>query len=287
MSFWDRNNTELMERVKKTEVKSENNTGEILAIRQDIEINDLRYTEDIKRLFQEVNELKKQLFERENEKNEEIDVFQTESEMVSQNPSILTCVEIARCLNPEFPNLDQTAFRYYLYEKGVLNLIINREKNGYSLKDDSELSENELTFYLCKKPTKSGKRVTYAFSKDILTYLKSDSENLKLSINRYLKKRKQYKKSKEKLNTLQVENYKKELQDLCGIKDKYDSKKWGMVYAKYDSVNTNWRKDYEDYYSLMVKQTNGKFKPTKLTYIIQECKDGDVLLRIACELFVN
>lgn len=210
---------------------------------------------------------------------------QIEKHMKVANSSLMTCKDIATELKCEFKNLDETVFKYYLYEKGLLNLNFGRDRNTYFLKVEKEISDNPLYSFLHKQKSKSGK-IVFVFSREILSYIRDDSEFFKKSIATFIDKNKQYRKSKRRLTTLQVENYRNEINKYCGTGDSFNAHRWGLLYSRYSVDHKDWQKKYNVWREKMIKENpKCKNKFTKIYYLVEICNDGDVLLKIAIELF--
>lgn len=196
-------------------------------------------------------------------------------------PDTLTCKDVSSGLNG-FQYLNQTSFRYYLYENDILDMRINKTKNTYKLSEKFDSSNAEIKKYI---------HVTdgaITFDKDVLQFLILHAKELQDSIDRYERKQKQIAKSKKKLAQIEYQNYKKEICRICGTGDKYDKDKWANIYSVYGKYNPNYVKHFEIYASKFKEENpNAKYPATKVQYIVNECNDGDVLLKIACELYVE
>lgn len=199
----------------------------------------------------------------------------------SELPDTLTYKEICDSLD-EFNYLDQTSFKYYLYENGILDLKINRVRNTYKISDNFCDSNSEIKKYI---------HVTdgvITFDKDVLEFLINNSQNLQNSIDRYIRKQKQFNESKQHLSEVEIKNFQKEIGQICGVGDKYDKNKWKMIYKRYEDDHKDWMKKYDLWTEKFLQEhPNYKYdKPSRIMYLVKEVGDGDVLLKIACELFV-
>lgn len=195
-------------------------------------------------------------------------------------PDTLTYKEVCQSLNG-FSYLDVTSFKYYLYENGILDLKINPIRNTYRISSDYDNSTSELKQYI---------HITdgvITFDKAVLDYLVKNSKELQNSINKYNRKQNQFNKSKQHLAEIQVIDYQAEINKICGINDTYDGKKWGMIYKRYELDHKNWKKSYEVWKEKYLEEHPYYKYATQITYLVQEVGDGDVLLKIACELFVD
>lgn len=200
-------------------------------------------------------------------------------------PDTLTYKEICNSLEG-FNYLDQTSFKYYLYENGILDLKINRVRNTYKISDNFGDSNSEIKKYI---------HVTdgvITFDKDVLEFLINNSQDLQNSIDRYIRKQKQFNESKQHLSEVEIKNFQKEIGIICGVDSgenkNYNPKKWGMIYKRYEADHKDWLKKYDLWAEKFLQEhPNYKYdKPSRIMYLVQEVGDGDVLLKIACELFV-
>lgn len=200
-------------------------------------------------------------------------------------PDTLTYKEVCQSLNG-FNYLDVTSFKYYLYDNGILDLKINPIRNTYRISSDYDNSTSELKQYI---------HITdgvITFDKGILDYLVKNSEEIQNSINKYYRKQNQFKESKQHLSTLEVKNYQDEIGNICGVDrngKKYDASKWAAIYKRYEAEHNNWLNKYYKWVDQFLKDNpNYQYdKPSRVQYLVQEVGDGDVLLKIACELFVD
>ena len=200
-------------------------------------------------------------------------------------PDTLTYEEVCISLQG-FTYLDQTSFKYYLYENGILDLKINRVRNTYKISENFGNSNSEIKKYI---------HVTegvITFSKDVLEFLINNSQDLQNSIDRYIRKQKQFNESKQHLSEVEIKNFQKEIGIICGVdigeSKNYNPKKWGMIYKRYEADHKDWLKKYNLWAEKFLQEhPNYQYnKPSRVTYLVQEVGDGDVLLKIACELFV-
>jgi len=198
-----------------------------------------------------------------------------------QLPDTLTYKEICNSLDG-FAYLDQTSFKYYLYEQGILSLKINRIRNTYKISENFGNSTSEIKQYI---------HVTdgaITFDKDILDFLLKNSSDLQNSVDRYIRKQKQFNESKQHLSEVEIKNYQKEIGSICGVGNNYDKNRWKIIYERYETDHKDWLKKYDLWtQQFLIEHPDYKYdKPSKLRYLVQEVGDGDVLLKIACELFV-
>lgn len=269
---------EIMELNNKTNELSkatDKNKSDIILFANDVTelketMNDLltRYND----MSKEYYEMKKLIDDLKNEQKHEIEIKE-------QNVGILTCADVCNKLG--LKNLTQTNLKYYLYELGLLSLNINKHLNTYKAVPDYKKINSEIGKYMHV----SGRVIT--FDKEALGYFNDHNDQLKESVERYLRRQSQFKESKQHLSEIQVNNYQKEINRICGVKDSFDKDKWAKIYGIYKKSHPNFWNDHKKYVDEFLKENpNGK-KPTMVTYLVQKVGDGDVLLKIACELFVD
>lgn len=199
-------------------------------------------------------------------------------------PDTLTYKEVCQSLK-DFAYLTTTTLKYHLYECGIMDLKINPIHNTFRISENFDKSDSELKKYI---HTTDG---AITFDKEVLEYFTNNPKGLQDSIDKYIRKQKQFNESKEYLSATQVKNYQEEIGKICGVDNangkNYNGKKWGMIYKQYETNHKNWLSKYELWAEKFLKEhPSCQYKPTRITYLVQECGDGDVLLRIACELFV-
>lgn len=196
-------------------------------------------------------------------------------------PDTLTYEEVCKSLQG-FTYLDTTSFKYYLYENNILDLKINRVRNTYKISDNFGNSNSEIKKYIYVTDG------AITFDKNILEFLINNSQNLQNSIDRYIRKQKQFNESKQHLSEVEIKNFQKEIGQICGVGDKYDKNKWKMIYKRYEDDHKDWTKKYDLWTEKFLQEhPNYKYdKPSRIMYLVKEVGDGDVLLKIACELFV-
>ena len=288
MGFWEKKNEKdydaeialLNKRQNELSVKTDENKSEVISLGIDFG----EYKEFIGNQFNEVWDFMKSLnsdlsdFKKwKEEQKQEID---STKKAKTELPDTLTYKEVCQSLNG-FTYLDVTSFKYYLYENGILDLKINPIRNTYKISNDFDTSTSELKQYI---------HITdgvITFDKAVLDYLVKNSVELQNSINKYNRKQNQFNKSKQHLAEIQVTDYQAEINRICGIKDSFDGKKWGMIYKRYELDHKNWKKNYEAWKEKYLEEHPYYKYATQITYLVQEVGDGDVLLKIACELFVD
>lgn len=283
MGFWEKKNekdydAEIMELNNKTNELSketDKNKSDIILFGNDVA--ELKETmnnllDGYKNISKEYYEMKKIMEDLKNDQKHEI-------EIKKQKSDILTCGDV--CKKIALKNLNQTSLKYFLYELGLLKLNINKHLNTYAVVSDYEKVNSEVGQYMHV----SGRVIT--FDKEVLNYFNEHANQLKESIERYLKKQTQFKESKKHLSKIQVNNYQKEINKICGVSDSYDKEKWAKIYGIYKKYHPNFWNEHNKYVEKFLKENPNEKKPTMITYLVQEVGDGDVLLKIACELFVD
>jgi len=167
--------------------------------------------EDYKHAISEISELKKWKEKYTNE------IKQTEKAK-SALPDTLTYEEVSKSLHG-FTYLDSTSFKYYLYENGILDLKINRIRNTYKISEHFSNSTSDIKKYI---------HVTdgaITFDKNVLDFLVNNSQDLQNSIDRYIRKQKQFNESKQHLSEVEIKNFQEEIGIICGV-DKGESKNY-------------------------------------------------------------
>lgn len=235
--------------------------------------------ENIRKLNSYVSEFKswKEQYEQEKKATEEAKL---------QLPDNLTYGEVCKALRG-FTCLNTTSFKYYLYECGLLEMKINRIHNTYRIAKDFNESSCEIKKYI---HIADGVMI---FDREVIDFLLHDRESLQGSLDRYIRRQKQFTESKQHLSETEIKNYQIEIGNICGVDrgndKKYNSSKWGTIYKRYGQDHKDWVKKYEVWKKKFLQEhPNYKYdNPSKVMYLVQEVGDGDVLLKIACELFVN
>ena len=227
----------------------------------------------VKNLTSELAELRKW----KEEQNKENIAIETAKTLL---PDTLTYKEVCQSLK-DFTYLTVTTFKYYLYECGIMDLKINPIHNTFRISENFDKTESELKKYI---HTTDG---AITFDKNILEYLTNNPKGLQNSIDKYIRKQKQFNESKEHLSEVEIKNFQAEICAICGTKESYDKEKWTLIYNRYEKDHPNYRKNYDAFADAYISEhPNAKYKPSVVKYLVHECGDGDVLLKIACELFV-
>lgn len=253
--------------------------GEIFLLKQNLDEWDVKETERDKKYTDLFEGLQRQIDDIVKNKIQEQVMLTQEEKAKEAAPTELSCNEVCTGLKGVVKLLSSTTLKYYLYENGILDLNINKVRDTYSLSKSYKDIDSELKKYI---HVHDNNAVT--FLPEFVDYLKSDVTPLVESIGRYERRHKQFKESKDKLTVSAINNFKEEIHKICGIKDSYDPAKYGALYARYGVLYPGWEKNYEKY---KTQHTLPNFVPTKLTYIFQERGHGEILLKIACELYVD
>lgn len=275
----------LNEKQNELSEKTDKNNSDVIAL--GIDFTDLKSSvgEEINKVWDFVKLMNSDLAEFKAWKNSQEQENKATEKAKSELPDTLTYKEICDSLDG-FNYLDQTSFKYYLYENNILDLKINRVRNTYKISDNFGTSNSEIRKYI---------HVTdgvITFSKDVLEFLVNNSQDLQNSIDRYIRKQKQFNESKQHLSEVEIKNFQKEIGIICGVDSgenkNYNPKKWGMIYKRYEVDHKDWLNKYDLWAEKFLQEhPNYKYdKPSRIMYLVQEVGDGDVLLKIACELFV-
>jgi hypothetical protein len=273
----------LNEKQNEISEKTNKNNGDIVAFGLDFKNYKSSINEQFNEVWDFVKHMNSDIVEfkkwKEEQNKEEIATKEVKKEL----PDTLTCKEVADSLTG-FVYLDQTSLKYYLYENNILDLKINRIRNTYRISDNFSNSDSEIKKYI---HVSDG---IITFDKDILDYFMNNSSRLQDSISRYVRKQKQFNESKQHLSEVEIKNFQTEIGIICGTSanGSYDKKKWSLIYKIYEKDHPNFWNDHKKYVDkYMEEHPNTQYKPTMITYLVKEVGDGDVLLKIACELFVK
>ena len=271
----------LNERQNELSEITDKNKSDVVALGIDFS----EYKETIGNQFNEVwdfiKSLNSDLSEFKKWKEEQKQEMKSTKKAKTELPNTLTYKEVCDAL-VDFSYLTQTSFKYFLYENGILDLKINRIHNTYKISNEFNNSTSELKKYICITDG------ALTFDNSILDYLVNNPEGLQESIYRYVRKQKQFSESKQHLSEVEIKNFQSEIGKICGTLDSYDKDKWASIYNRYEKDHPNYRKQYDSFSeSYMIEHPNAKYKPSIIKYLVQEVGDGDVLLKIACELFID
>lgn len=236
----------------------------------------------------EINKAIKNLLERisilEEQKKDEITVNNLNN--LELKPSEVNDIFDIRtlCRELNIPGFAPTNLKYYLYEHGIFDMKINEFRNSYFIKSTFDESVNKELLNYIHILKKKKKKIT--FSKDIITYFESNQDEIRESIIRYEKKEKEYKIARKNVSVKRVEDYKEEVKRICGMNS---SAKWTPMYKEFSKTFPNFYKDWE--------KADKKFKENnlehpdwnypKVDFIVNDMQQGNVLLKIACQLYVD
>lgn len=167
-----------------------------------------------------------------------------------------------------------TILKYYLAKRGLLVIKANLCQNSFEINYEkvSKLSDSKLNN---KIKLNDGDLYLH---QDFQEYLKSKLDDIKDNYKEVLRKNKKFKESKKRIAENMVEDYQKEINAICGTLKGYDETKWGKVYDQFRKVCPTLESTYKSYIN-----DNGYI--TKITYVVGQLGMGDVMLRIACNLY--
>lgn len=218
------------------------------------------------------------ILEKQKKDESEINVTNNTELSKSQSDDILDIRTLCRELN--ISGFGTTNVKYYLFEHGIYNMKINECKNSYSIKPKfDESTDKELAEYIHINK----KKIT--FSRKIIDYFRRNETLVKESICRYDKKNKEYKIAKKNVSTKMVQNYREEIKRICGLNS---PEKWVPLYNEFSKTFPNFYKDFEK-----AKKEYREQHPTiehdltKVVYVVENMQQGNVLLKIACQLYVD
>lgn len=280
----------LNERQNEISQQTDRNKSDIISFSLDLSNYKKSVGSDITEIFEYIKSLNLKVSELEKwkeEQNKESIATETAKTIL---PDTLTYKEVCQSLK-DFTYLTTTTFKYYLYECGIMDLKINPIHNSFRISENFGKSDSELKKYIHTTDD------AITFDKEVLEYLMSNPNGLQDSIDRYIRKQKQFNESKKTINTKKARNYIDEIHYICGLSanGNYNGEKYGAIYQEYSKVKQNWYDEFKKYETDWLNshpeydknsKHNKEYPLTRLKYIISTLNDGDVLLRIACELFV-
>ena len=184
------------------------------------------------------------------------------------------------CKEVNIPGFSRTNIKFYLFEHGIYDMRINEYRNTYFIKPKfDEKTDSELVKFIHV----SKKKIT--FSKDIIDYFKENEKEVKESISRYIRKEKEYRFARKNVSIKMVQNYKEEVSRICGF-DSPD--KWTPLYKEFSKSIPNFYNDFEKARTeYREKCPNAKYDLSKLKYVVEYMQQGNLLLKIACQLYVK
>ena len=186
----------------------------------------------------------------------------------------------ALCRELKFSGLDVTKVKYFLYKKGIYDIKINEFRDSYFLKSSfGDDTDKELLSLIHT----NGKKIT--FSKDIIEYFNKNNDEVIDSIASYDAKNNQYKVSRKNVAAKQIQNYKEEIKNICGS----DSPaRWIEIYKEFSKTFPTFYEDHKRYAEKYAEEhPNAKYTFPKIDYVVKVMQQGNILLKIACHLYVN
>lgn len=235
--------------------------------------NNIKINNVIGNLLERISILEKQ-------KKDESEIITTNNTELSKSQSddILDIRTLCRELN--IPGFGTTNVKYYLFEHGIYDMKINEYRNSYSLKQKfDESTDKELSNYIHINK----KKIT--FSKAIIDYFRKNETFVKESICRYERKEKEYKIARKNVSTKIVQNYREEIKRICGLNG---PEKWVPLYNEFSKTFPNFYKDFEKAKKEYREQhPTVEHDLTKVVYVVENMQQGNVLLKIACQLYVD
>lgn len=210
----------------------------------------------------------------EEQKNDDSD---KSADNVNVNPSVMDNILDLNtlCKQVDIPLFSPTRAKYFLYENGVYDMRVNEFRDAYTLK--KELDEN-VNIELIRFIHTNGKSIT--FSKDIIEYLYENKQSVLESVTRYEAKKKQYNLSRRNLAAKQVQNYREEIKSICGTGS---GERWVEIYKVFAKTFPSFYDNHKKYAS--EHHVDGEYDISKVRYVVEIMQQGNVLLKIACELY--
>lgn len=233
--------------------------GELIKFKQDVWETFKEY--DIK--IATLNEILQKLLEEKEQINKE---ELTDNQVSNDGLYSIRAV----CKEIPIQGLNSTVLKYYLYENNVYDMKINELRNCFNLKIKSN---DELTSEL--KDCIHIKDNSIEFNKEFLSYCDKNKGEILSSIERYNNKQEQYKKSKKKLESRNVENYREEIKAICGTDS---NERWIAIYKVFSKTYRNFYDNCEAY-----KKEHGYI--SRVQYVVSIMGQGNFLLKIACDLY--
>ena len=193
------------------------------------------------------------------------------------NPSVMDDILNLNtlCKQVDIPLFSPTRAKYFLYENGVYDMRVNEFRDAYTLKKELDESVNKE---LIKFIHTDGKNIT--FSKDIIEYLYKNKQSVLESVTRYEAKKKQYNLSRRNLAAKQVQNYREEIKSICGTGS---GERWVEIYKVFAKTFPSFYDNHKKYAS--EHHVDGEYDISKVRYVVEIMQQGNVLLKIACELY--
>lgn len=248
----------------------------------DIQNVERRYDSENKKINDTIAILLEKIANLEKQRDESLDTTLSNSETMqlpkTQDNDILDIRSLCREL--KISGLDVTKVKYFLYRKGIYDIKINEFRDSYFLKSsfDNDTDKELLSFIHT-----NGKKIT--FSKDIIEYFNKNNDEVIDSIASYDAKNNQYKVSRKNVAAKQIQNYKEEIKNICGS----DSPaRWIEIYKEFSKTFPTFYKDHKRYAEKYAEEhPNAKYTFPKIDYVVKVMQQGNILLKIACHLYVD
>ena len=251
-------------------------------VQLDIHNMERKYDNQNKEINDTIAALMKRISNLEKQRDEPLDTTMSNIETTqltkTQDNDILDIQSL--CKELKFSGIDVTKVKYFLYRKGIYDIKINEFRDSYSLKASfGDDVDKELLSFIHT----NGKKIT--FSKDIIEYFNKNNDEVVESITSYEAKKNQYKTSRKNVVAKQIKNYRDEIKNICGT----DSPaRWVEIYREFSKSFPTFYEDHKKYAEKYAKEhPNAKYEFPKLGYVVEIMQQGNVLLKIACHLYVN
>jgi hypothetical protein len=268
-------------------VKTESNVNEIIAVKRDInhvsdEVRNISIESDerYKFLLDKLSSLEELYMSKltviDEERRVLINDYKNDVLQNDNKSEYSTCSDICKII--DIKNIKTASLKFYLHEKGIYNMSINKDRNSFSINNNNI---NNVREDLLKCIHISDNDVL--FNRQFIEYSVINKDEILKSIQRYDNKQKQYKISKKNLESRNTKNYQNEINKICGTKDTYDGQKWGVLYKLFGEKFPLFEENYKKYTNEHDKDK--EYKTTKIKYVVSEMCEGNYLLKIACDLY--
>lgn len=244
---------------------------------------ELKHDEEYKNILNEVckmyNHMQKQEQSMMIMRNDYLDLLKQLEELKEEkeknnNEGKLTFSDVVSQLS--IPGLTTTYLKYYFSEIGVMEKRINPRGNCFYALTNMD-KDNKLSNYIHVKT-----KTKMLFDEEIVSVLKEQEKDIALTMKKCKAVQKQYEKSKSNLENTNAEQYRQEIVRICGTES---SKPWKRIYKEFSKKFPTFKDDFDEY--AKEHPMNGKFKTSKVYYVVTKMHQGAYLLKIACELFVK
>lgn len=234
------------------------------------EIINLKY--DVNTLKQHIEKLLAVLEKEEQEEKEEKVIKLEVDDMISDG--WYSYKNLCKAANV---GVHETALKYFLLEEGVLTKLINHDKNRFKINMAKLTTTPAYIEGLCKVH-----KDQIVFDQKMIQFVIDNVKKIKESYKVARRKAKEYTDTKNKLESINYENYREEIKrilngDSCKYKVAYDT-----FAEKYTSFYDDWAR------CAKVNENNAKYKAyglNKLEYICTFMNRGDYFLKVVCELY--